>query len=196
MRSGHGRRTADARVLQTDNGYSLPELMLTIGIIAVISSVAVFQFSSAQQSVTGDGVIRVVLAQLNTARERSIAERRNMQLRFQRPNGLQIVRQEVPSGTTVVGLTLFESGAQYYLAPGLPDTPDAFGRSQAIDFGAATSVLFSTDGTLIDQAGRPVNGTIFVGLPGRPFTYRAITVLGATGRVRAYRWNGLKWVAL
>lgn len=195
MRSGHGRRTADARVLFTDNGYSLPELMLTAGIIAVISAVAVFQFSSAQQSVTGDGIMRVLLAQLNTAREQSIAQRRNMLLQFQGPNGLQIVRQDVPSGTTVIGLTLFESGAQYYLAPGLPDTPDAFGRSRAVDFGTATGVLFSTGGTLIDQAGRPVNGTIFVGLPGRPFTYRAITVLGATGRVRAYRWNGIKWVA-
>lgn len=196
MRSARGRRTADARILNSDNGYSLPELMLTIGIIAVISTVAVFQFSSAQQSIQGDGVMRVLLAQLNTARELSIAQRRNMQLQFQGLNGLQIIRQDVPSGTTVVGLTLFESGAQYYLAPGLPDTPDAFGRSQAIDFGLATSVLFSTDGTLIDQAGRPVNGTIFVGLPGRPLTYRAITVLGATGRVRAYRWNGLTWVAL
>lgn len=195
MQSGRGRRTADARVLLTDDGYSLPELMLTVGIIAVISAVALFQFGSAQQSVTGDGIMRVLLAQLNTAREQSIAQRRNMQLQFQGLNGLQIVRQDVPSGTTVIGLTLFESGAQYYLAPGLPDTPDAFGRSQAVDFGAATAVLFSTDGTLIDQAGRPVNGTIFVGLPGRPFTYRAITVLGATGRVRAYRWNGIKWVA-
>src|SRR5262252_4124153 len=104
MRSGRGRRTADVRVLQTDNGYSLPELMLTIGIIAVISAVAVFQFSSAQQSVKGDGVMRVVLAQLNTARELSIAQRRNMQLQFQGLNGLQIVRQDAPSGTTVVGL--------------------------------------------------------------------------------------------
>lgn len=196
MRSGRGWLAAARALARSDNGYSLLELMLTIGIIAVVSAVAVFQFGSAQQSLKGDGVMRVLLAQINTARELSIAQRRNMQLQFQGVNGLQIVRQDVPSGTTLVGLTLFESGAQYYLPPGLPDTPDGFGRTGAIDFGGATAVLFSTDGTLIDQSGRPVNGTIFVGLPGRQLTYRAITILGGTGRVRAYRWNGLKWVAL
>jgi hypothetical protein len=169
--------------------------MLTIGIIGTVSAIAVMQFGSVQQSIKGDGVMRIVLAQMNTARELSISERRNMQLHFLGPNGLQIVRQDVPSGTTVVGSVSFESGAQYHIEAGLPDTPDQFGRTQAIDFGSATAVMFSSDGTLIDQTGKPVNGTIFVGLPGQPLSSRAITILGATGRVRAYRWNGIKWVS-
>lgn len=170
--------------------------MLTIGIIGVISALALFQFGTAQQSIKGDGVMRVVLAQLNTARELSIAQRRNMQLQFLSPNGMRILRQEIPSGTTVVGSAEFESGAAYHLTPGLPDTPDGFGRTQAVDFGTATSVMFSSDGTCIDQTGNPVNGTIFVGLPGQPLSSRAITVLGGTGRVRAYRWNGQRWVGV
>jgi hypothetical protein len=137
-----------------------------------------------------------VLAQLNTARELAIAQRRNMQVQFTGVNGLQIVRQNVPSGTTVIGGSLFESGARYYLTPGLPDTPDGFGRTQAVDFGRATAVMFSSDGTCIDQNGNPVNGTIFLGVPGQPLASRAVTILGATGRVRAFRWNGSRWVTL
>ncbi len=171
-------------------------MMLTIGIISVLGAIAVVQFGTAQQSIKGDGVMRVVLAQLNIARELAISQRRNMQLSFLAPNALQIVRQNVPNGTTVVGSVVFESGARYLLTPGLPDTPDGFGRTQAVDFGAATAVMFSSDGTCIDQTGNPVNGTIFVALPGQPLSSRAITVLGGTGRVRGYRWNGLKWMGL
>lgn len=181
---------------ESHSGFSLLELMLTIGIIGVVSAIAVVQIGSAQQAVKGDGAMRVVLAQLNTARELSISQRRNMQLSFVTPNALQIVRQNVPSGTTTIGWAVFEGGAQYYLPPGLPDTPDGFGRTQAVDFGAATAVMFTSDGTCINQTGNPVNGTIFVGLPGRPHSARAITVLGGTGRVRGYRWNGVKWVGV
>jgi hypothetical protein len=39
----------------------------------------------------------------------------------------------------------------------------------------------------------PVNGTVFVGVPGLPYTARAVTILGATGRIRSYHWNGTTW---
>ena len=169
---------------------------MTIGIVGVVTAVTVMHFGSARQSFKGDGVMRVVRAQLNTARELSISQRRTMQLQFPAQNVLQVVRQDVPGGNTVVGAVLFESGAQYVLMPGLPDTPDGFGHTKAVDFGSATTVMFSSDGRLVDQTGKPVNGTIFVGLPNEPLSARAITVLGATGRVRAYRWTGLKWVGL
>jgi hypothetical protein len=38
-----------------------------------------------------------------------------------------------------------------------------------------------------------VNGTVFLGLPGLKGTARAVTILGATGRVRPYYWDGTKW---
>jgi prepilin-type N-terminal cleavage/methylation domain-containing protein len=197
MRFIRGSTTPAARLhSRLDSGFSLPELLLTIGLIAVVSAIAVFQFGTAQQSIKGDGTMRVVLTQINTARELAISQRRNMEIRAAGLNGLQIVRQDVPSGTTVIGTVLFESNAQYVLTGGVPDTPDGFGRTKAFDFGSATSVTFSSDGTCIDQTGNPVNGTLFLGIPGQPLSARAVTVLGATGRVRAYRWNGARWVAV
>ena len=40
--------------------------------------------------------------------------------------------------------------------------------------------------------GNIINGTVFVNTPGGG-GYRAVTVLGAIGRVRGYRWNGTDW---
>ena len=166
---------------------------MTIGITGAITAAAVMHFGSARQGVKADTVMRVVRTQLNSARDFSISEGRNVQLQFPAQNVLQIARRDVPGGSTVIGAVLFESGAEYVIMPGLPDTPDGFGHTKAVDFGSATTVMFTSNGAFIDQTGNRVNGTIFVGLPGQPLSARAITIHGATGRVRAYRWTGMKW---
>lgn len=168
--------------------------MLTIVIIGLVSAMAAVQIGAARESLVGDGGMRTVLAQLNFARELSISQRRNMQLQFVGVNGLRVIRLEVPSGTTMLSSSVFEGRVEFSLTPGVPDTPDAFGNTQAVDFGGALSIMFTSDGTLIDQAGRPVNGTIFLTVRGASTrSVRAITILGATGRVRAFRWNGAGW---
>jgi len=180
---------------QPDAGFSLLELMLTIGLMGLLSGMAIVQIGAARQSILGDSGMRVVLAQMNMARELSISQRRTMQLQFGAPNQLQILRNEVVGGPTLVSAAVFEGRVEYMLVPGIPDTPDAFGRAQPIDFGAAAAIIFNTDGTLVDERGRPLNGTIFLAIRGgSDRSVRAITVLGATGRIRAYRWNGAGWV--
>jgi hypothetical protein len=52
---------------------------------------------------------------------------------------------------------------------------------------------FTTTGAFIDAGNTFVNGTVFLGVPGQPSTARAVTVLGATGRVRQYHWDGTRW---
>lgn len=175
-------------------GYSAIELMMVVGLIGVVGSMAVFQLGQAQPVLKGDGGMRVVLAQLNTARELSISQRRQMQVKFVGANQIQIVRQEVPAGTTVLSTVDIEGGVEYAQAYGVPDTPDGFGNSSAVSFGTAEKILFNSDGTLIDQGGNPLNGTVFTAIPSAARSARAITILGGTGRIRGYRWDGRNWV--
>src|SRR5207245_10853932 len=114
----------------------------------------------------------------------------NMAGRFVGNNWLQIVRDDVPSGTTLLTNVAFESYAQYSLISGIGDTPDGFGNSSAISFGSAQTIMFGPNGTLIDNNGNPINGTVFLSIANIPESFRAVTVLGATGRVRGYRWKG------
>ena len=176
------------------DGFSAIELMMTMGVMSVVGSMAAFQIGLSQPSLKGDGAMRVVIAQLNTARELAITQRRNIQVNFNGTDVVQLVRQDVPAGTTTIATIPFEGAATYGLITGIPDTPDAFGNHVPIDFGAATSIRFSSDCTVIDQLGNPINGTVFLQVGNSWTSARAVTILGATGRIRGYRWEGKHWV--
>jgi hypothetical protein len=169
------------------------ELMLVVGIMSVVMGIAAFQIGQAQPAFKGDSGMRVIMAQLNMARELAITQRRQMQVIFTAPNLIQITRIEVGGGTTVLSQVPVEGGMQYTLITGIPDTPDGFGIHAAPDFGSATKTIFNTDGTLIDQTGNPLNGTVYLAIPQIARSFRAITILGGTGRVRGYRWDGREW---
>jgi hypothetical protein len=56
-------------------------------------------------------------------------------------------------------------------------------------------MLFQSDGELVDGATfQPINGTVFIGFPNQATASRAVTVLGATGRVRGWKLAKTQWV--
>jgi Tfp pilus assembly protein FimT len=169
------------------------DVMVTLSVMSIVGGMATMQIGTVRRSMQGDGAMRMVMAQFNSAREMAITQRRNMEIRFVGNNSIQIVRNDVPSGTTVLADAGFESNAQYSLVSGVADTPDGFGNSSAISFGSAVTILFGPNGTLIDNTGAPINGTVFSSVAGIPESFRAVTVMGGTGRVRGYRWNGVVW---
>ena len=71
------------------------------------------------------------------------------------PNRVEIVREDTITTTTTLSSVLIEGGAQFALLASLPDTPDEFGISAAIEFGSATNVKFTPEGTLVNQDGQP-----------------------------------------
>jgi len=178
---------------RSERGVTLIDTMVTLSVMAIVGSMATMQLVTVRRSIQGDGAMRVVMAQLNTAREMAITQRRNMEIEFVGTNWLKIVRNEVPSGTTLVTNVALESHVQYSLVPGVGDTPDGFGNTTPISFESASRIMFGPDGALVDAGGTTINGTVFLSIADRPESFRAVTVSGATGRVRGYRWNGAVW---
>jgi prepilin-type N-terminal cleavage/methylation domain-containing protein len=176
-------------------GYSLIEMMATLAIMGIVSAIAIVNIGSTLPGLKSDGAMRIVMTQLNTARETAITQRRNFQVSFINGNRIQIIRQNLPAGTTLLSTVYLEGGLTYRVDPSITlDTPENFGKSVGVDFGTAIAIIFSPDGTLVNQSGVPVNGTVFLSSPNTPQgSARAITVLGATGRVRGYRWSGQRW---
>jgi prepilin-type N-terminal cleavage/methylation domain-containing protein len=180
----------------SEAGYSAIEMMMAVGILGILSAMAVVQIDQQRPGLKGDGAMRVAMSQLTSAREQAITQRRSMRLNFDTANStVQIVREEVPGPALTVLTTIpFEGGVKFNLIVGQPDSPDAFGRTAAVAFNAATEIKFTPDGTLVNQNGASLNGTVFLSIPNMGLSARAVTVLGSTGRIRGYRWDGRKWV--
>jgi hypothetical protein len=175
-------------------GYSVIELMMTMGIFTVVSSMALLQVGQAQPAIKGDGALRVVLAQVNAARELAITNRRNMRLVFTADTQVQILQENVPGpSTTVVSSVPIEGGIKFSVFPDLPDTPKRFGSSAPIWFNSALEIKFTPDGKLVNESGGYLNGTVFLALPNLKLSARAVTVMGSTGQIRGYKWDGLQW---
>lgn len=179
----------------SQRGVTLIEMLLVLAVMGVVGAMGTAQIANVRRSMQGDGAMRLVMSQLNQAREMAITQRRTMELKFvggAGGNWLQVVRHEVPgTGTTTLSSVAFEGNVTYRLISTVTtDTPDAFGMTGgALSFGTATTYTFSSDGTLIDQSGNPLNGTIFLAVVNVVKSQRAVTIMGGTGRVRGFKWT-------
>jgi prepilin-type N-terminal cleavage/methylation domain-containing protein len=191
--------------LRRQTGYSLLELIFVLGIMGVLTGIAVVQIENSRSAARGDAAMRVVLSQMNRARELAITQRHFMRVVFDTTaNEVLVIREDTTATVTVLSTLPFEGGAGFSLVAGLPDTPDAFGDTAATWFTSSAGTFSSTagntnvakftpDGTLVDWNGHTANGSVFVAVPGQAETARAVTILGSTGRVRGFRWDGHTW---
>ena len=185
-----GSRTA----WTSQHGFTLLEAVVVLGITMVLAVVAVPVSTRMVNNARGDSAQIMALTFLETARNRAVAERRNIELVFDEPTGMQMVRIEVPSGArTTLAEFVLEGNQEFLLLNSVPDTPDAYGDSAAITFTGTAPVMFTSDGSLIDSAGDVTNGSIFIARRGEPDTARAITISGVTGMLRSWKWRGSEW---
>jgi prepilin-type N-terminal cleavage/methylation domain-containing protein len=194
-------------------GFTLVETMVVTALAGIVTGIAVVQIGSSRQGLVGDGAMRVVISQMNQAKEQAITQRRNMRLTFNNNNSVQILREEVPAaagGPTTISSVPFEGGLTLTRPASVPTlaavgnvptlsevtaaASTSLSTSPAVAFGSATTEMkFAPDGTLIDQDGVALNGTVFVALGNQALSTRAVAVFGSTGRIRAYRWDGKNW---
>ncbi len=180
-------------------GFSLLEILTGLAIISIVLAMGMLNYSTILPNYKANSAMDQLLYQLRSARERAISHRREVQVQFGGTNQFTVTELwlvgTAPPATTVS----FEGGAQYIVFSTIPDLPAPFnfGNTAAVYFGGASGgppvMKFSTTGSFIDGGNTLVNGTVFMGIPGKPSTARAISVLGATGRVREYHWDGTQW---
>jgi Tfp pilus assembly protein FimT len=175
-------------------GFSLVEMCLVAALACIVGGFAVLNINAMMPGLRTNEAMYLTMAQLRSARETAIAQRRNVEIRFLDNNRIQVVRHELPAGETILNDVNLSYRCEFRLFDGIPDSPDTFGNAAAVDFGSANILLFLSDGTLVDEQNNPLSGSVFIGLPDKPETARVITILGATGRVRSYRWDGSSWI--
>jgi prepilin-type N-terminal cleavage/methylation domain-containing protein len=189
------RKNADS----SQHGFSLIEGLIAIAVIGIVLGMAIINFSSIMPNFKANSAMDAILYRLRSAREQAIAHRRNVQITFVGNNQITIA-ELWPVGVPPPPVTYtFEGGAKFITFGSVPDLPAPynFGNGAPIIFGGQAGgppiMQFTTSGAFVDGGNTLLNGTVFLGMPGNATTARAISVLGATGRIREYHWDGTAW---
>jgi prepilin-type N-terminal cleavage/methylation domain-containing protein len=184
-----------------EGGFSMIELMIALTIILIVSAIAITSLTPNLQQARVDAAMREVIATFRQAREFAIANRRYVKVSFPAGNNkIQVTQMNTlttgAGGVNPVLTTVTLAPPLVFNLDGLPDTPDGYGNAGAIVFegtvnGPVGGMLFQSDGELLDgNTFLPINGSVFMGIPGQQSTARAVTILGTTGRVRGWKSNG------
>lgn len=188
-------------------GFSLLEMMAVIAIGSIVSAMAIMTLQPMLKYTRVTNAYNVTLMAMRQAHDIAVAQRQVYFVTFTH-NAVppdQITITQGATGVVVSTLTIpIDVAFQTQLGlPGAGQTPDNFGAGAiAIDFdqgvagGAKNVVYFYPDGTAEDVAGNINNGIIYIARIDDLFSSHAITLWGATGRLRGWRLytnNGVEY---
>jgi len=179
-------------------GFSLLEMMAVLGIAMIAAAIS---FMTLQPTLKGSRVTNaynITLSALRQARDISVAQRQDYYVTFSNavvPNTITITQGG--TGTVVRSYTI-PTDVAYTIVTGIPTaagtTPDGFGLGNlAIDFDVGVAggnnnvIYFYPDGSSKDALGYTNNGVIYIARANDLYSSHAITVWGATGRIRGWR---------
>ena len=206
-------------------GFSLLEMMIVICVLMIVGGIGFMALQPALKDAKVNQAFESAMMPLRVARQRAIAERKQYIVCYgiaappaaitpiaPTAQSIQIFRWDVgtalSAATQVTAVTL-PIDINFQVLPGLPNgpatVPDGFGSAvTAIDFdqnvaggGIKNQVMFMPDGSAHDVNGNLNSGIVYVARNGDLYSSRAITLYGATGRVRGWRLfnsgGGPKW---
>ncbi|WP_352430530.1 GspH/FimT family pseudopilin [Pyrinomonas sp.] len=191
------------RVCHMDDarGLSVIELLVVIAVIAIISVIALPQISSARRQLRFGGVAREVMTQLRYARQQAMSTRQAHTFRYDdQTKQITIINNgEVGVGNTspdrivrTVSLAVAGLSASEIIYGALPNAPTTLpdGTSFTPLASGRVEIIFQPDGSVVNSAQLPINYALFFYDQGYPtYTATAISVLGAAGRVKIWRFD-------
>ncbi|HMD32486.1 MAG TPA: prepilin-type N-terminal cleavage/methylation domain-containing protein [Candidatus Acidoferrales bacterium] len=183
-------------------GFSLLEMLTVLAIMMILAAMAIISINGALPAQEATAGVNAAAGVFRQGRDSAVAERRSFQLVTTVPNQIGLERIEIGGTLIALPIVTLPAPAQFMMYQGIPDTPDGYGTcTNGLCFGGTPTQTWLSDGTFVDAAGNPLNATIFIAVPGKSLTdptymstQRAFTILGTTGRIRAYRWTGGSWV--
>ncbi len=213
--AGQGRRAA---------GFSLIEMMITIAILIIASTVAIVSLVPMLNTQHLTNAYNTTLGTLRQARDCAVAQRTSYQVTFSKPAGypwqiavsatLAFAGDPCTATYTLPTVVLFQTNSAISATPA-PDSGAGsnFGSgANAIDFGYTPSggtggqstVYFCPDGSAqttstCGGSGNWDDGVVYMARTGDLLSSRAVDVWGATGRVRGWRLypnstGGYQWL--
>lgn len=194
----------------SNSGHSIIEMLIVLALIGVLSSLALPQFIAQRRLTRSIGISREISTQLRQTRQFAMSQRQAFTFRYDNiskqisiidhnsnPGGSLLVDPSYPNtaGSIVVSSTpLAESAVSSEMAYGIPSGLPTGALSDGIAltplFNNQFTVTFQPDGSVIDGVGDPQGRAMFFfNNRAAPDTASAISIMGASGRVKIWRYN-------
>lgn len=184
--------------------------MVVVAITLIAACISFMTLQPTLQQAHANAALDQSFMWMRQYRQRAIDERKRYIVTFTAPRTIQISRWDFALPVSPAPVVLYTEqlppDVSFQVVAGVPGgaTPDAFGTAaRAIDFGQGIGlgglnyVVFMPDGSSQDQVGNLNSGIIYMGRAGDLYSSRAITVYGATGRLRGWQLvnqGGATWV--
>jgi Tfp pilus assembly protein FimT len=189
--------------MRSDNecGFSIIEMLIVIVIIMVVITIGFLSLGPGLRAARVSNGYNITLSAVRQARDFAIAQRQQYSVTFNNavvPNTITITQT---GNGHVVATYQLPTDVSFAIIAGMPTAanavPDGFGLGAVpIDFdqniagGTKNMIFFMPDGTGQDVNGNINNGVIYISMANQLYASRAITVWGATGRLRGWRLYG------
>ena len=181
-----------------EKGFSLPELLVVILIIAILGVIALPQIIASRRIFSFSGMQRQLVASLVEARQDAMSQR--TPITFQYDNK---TKQTIIYGGSFGALGDGKNKVVEMTGSGLESADLKYGRlgvsgQSALADGTNTTdllkgkveIAFQSDGSVINASNNPENNALFFyHKQYRKDTAFAVSILGAGGRIKIWRYN-------
>ena len=216
-RTLHGRAPATDNHLpgmvanaRANRGHSLLEMLIVVALIGVLSSLALPQLIVQRRLTRSVGITREILTQLRQTRQLAMSQRQAFTFQYDNvtkkisiidhnsnPGGSLLIDPSYPNtaGSVVISSAplaeaTVSSEMNYGIPAGLPNGALSDGIAMTALFNNRFTVTFQPDGSVIDGAGDPQGRAMFFyNTRAASATASAISIMGASGRVKIWRYN-------
>lgn len=179
-------------------GFSLPELIIVLLVLAILVTLALPQIITSRRLFRFSSIQRQVAASLTDARQEAMGQRTPITFRYDNnAKEIKLYGGKYGASGDPKNLVIQIAGS------GLDPNDVIYGRPSGVSTAAlgdgtnltdlnsnAIEITFQADGSVIDASNNPQNSTMFFYLNQHAKeTAFAVSVLGAGGRVKVWRYN-------
>jgi Tfp pilus assembly protein FimT len=208
-----------ARVRRSARGFSTIELLAVVGVMLIVAGISMPPLIAARRALRSVGIIRELVSNLRDARQIAISQRHAVTFQYDdSTKQIRFINHGANAagvGITGVGVlqdpsypnTAGSSVVRTYslVETGIPASQIAYGMPASVPANAKTladtctltalasnkvTLTFQPDGTIIDSTGATRNVALFIyNRAQTDDAAMAISVLGGSGRVKAWRYS-------
>jgi len=183
-------RIKESLKVRNTQGFSILELLIVVSVLAIVSGTSMILIGPALKARAEEMAARIVTVEMRRARQVAVDTRRLIKVTFTAPQTITVEWQSPGAGGwNPLSQTVLPEEMEFLIDGALDSGPEGFGYSSAINFSiGAQEIFFLPDGSAIDSSGVISSGVVYVSRPGEVESTRAVTLFGATGRLKHWKY--------